>query len=65
MRLRIFDWGNRWFWVVIFYKPNAYGESYFSMELYNPSPSMRWIHIWHWENVPNIQGEGEEEGVTL
>jgi len=57
MRLRIFDWGTRWFWVVIFYKPHIYGEAYFTIEIFNPSKRMRWFHFWQWEPFPDKGGE--------
>jgi len=60
MRLRVFDLGTRWFWLVIFYKPHAYGESWLSAEVFAPSSIMRWFHFWQWEGIPKRQGFEEK-----
>ena len=59
MRLRIFDWANRWFWIVVFYQ-RIYGEPFFVLEIFTPA-KRNWLYLWTWEARPNRQGAGEVE----
>lgn len=56
MRLRIFDWATRWFWIVSFYQ-RIYSEPIFELAIYSPPRWARWIHVWRWEEIPIKQGE--------
>jgi len=53
-RLRIFDWNTPWFWLIIFYYSQTYGEPWFTISLWYPHQWQKWwIHIWIWESIPD------------
>jgi len=55
MRLRIFDWSTKYFWIVIFYQ-KRYGEPRIELSIYSPSKHFGWFNVWQWEDVPDKRG---------
>lgn len=35
-QLKVLDWSNRWFWMLIYYKPYSYGEPWLTIEIFEP-----------------------------
>lgn len=49
-RLRVFDLMTAWFWIVCFYQPRIYGDAWFVIEIFEPTPERkRWWYFWRWE----------------
>jgi hypothetical protein len=60
MILNVFSWSNRFFALYIIYRPWAYGDSWFSIELFDGSshPACHYMIFWNWNQPVEIYRSG-------
>lgn len=66
MRLRVFDFACRAFWVVAFYRRRSRGKPWLELYVFNGPDWARagwfqWCSAMKWENEPTITGSVEIE----